>query len=130
MKVLARDYAIIKELAAVGKWIPSDGSQGQTLHLRHQNSTVIDQERAAIERARQRQEKEVQKMIEANLARKEIEQRNAEKAMHEQQRQLMRDQADRDKQQAMQEKVRLQQQKRKAIAEAEAALVEKKRLEA
>lgn len=30
----------------------------------------------------------------------------------------------------MQEKVRLQQQKRKAIAEAEAALVEKKRLEA
>jgi hypothetical protein len=30
----------------------------------------------------------------------------------------------------MQEKVKLQQQKRKAIAEAEAALVEKKRLEA
>ena len=42
MKVLARDYAIIKDLAAEGKWIPSDGSQAHTLNLRHQNSTVID----------------------------------------------------------------------------------------
>lgn len=36
MKVLARDYATIKDLASEGKWVPSDGSQTDTLHLRQQ----------------------------------------------------------------------------------------------
>jgi hypothetical protein len=44
---------------------------------------VLDQERAAIEKIKIKQEKEVQKMIEANISRKQVEARNAEKLVFE-----------------------------------------------
>lgn len=74
-----------------GKFFSADTSQHAMLTLRRQTSTVIDQERLALDRVRIKQEKEIEKMLEAEFVKQEVERRNADKAEVELQKQLQRE---------------------------------------
>ena len=87
MQQLQRDYAKIKALAVQGQFWPEEGFNGGP-PLHHMKSTVVENDRAQLRLIQIKQEREVEKMLEAEFIRKEIEQRNAEKAEQEYQKQL------------------------------------------